>query len=78
MRRTPPSLPITLALTILATMHSAPALAARRCGGHWPGHCRTAADNAVAVRSPVGAIAVRAAIEMIGVPYSWGGGGVRG
>ncbi|NBE94021.1 NlpC/P60 family protein [Nonomuraea sp. KC401] len=77
MKRTPPPLPITLALTILGTMHSAPALAARRCGGHSQGHCRTAADI-VAARSPAGAIAVRAAIEMIGVPYSWGGGGVRG
>ncbi|SDM41452.1 C40 family peptidase [Nonomuraea jiangxiensis] len=29
-------------------------------------------------RSAGGAIAVRAAIEMIGVPYSWGGGGRKG
>ncbi|WP_433435698.1 C40 family peptidase [Nonomuraea sp. CA-141351] len=33
---------------------------------------------AMAVRSAGGAVAARAAIEMIGVPYSWGGGGVQG
>lgn len=31
-----------------------------------------------ALRSGAGAIAARAAMEMIGIPYSWGGGGVRG
>ncbi|MGP3958274.1 C40 family peptidase [Nonomuraea sp. 3N208] len=29
-------------------------------------------------RSATGMIALRAALEMIGVPYSWGGGGVHG
>ncbi|WP_327587389.1 C40 family peptidase [Nonomuraea sp. NBC_00507] len=29
-------------------------------------------------RSETGLIALRAALEMIGVPYSWGGGGVQG
>ncbi|KAB8196651.1 hypothetical protein FH608_008040 [Nonomuraea phyllanthi] len=33
---------------------------------------------ALAARSAAGIIAVRAAIEMIGVPYTWGGGGVHG
>ncbi|MGW4791888.1 C40 family peptidase [Nonomuraea sp. NPDC004297] len=32
----------------------------------------------ILARSAAGAIAARAAVEMIGVPYSWGGGGVRG
>ncbi|MEO3874301.1 NlpC/P60 family protein [Nonomuraea sp. B12E4] len=32
----------------------------------------------VLARAAGGAIAVRTAIEMIGVPYSWGGGGVKG
>ncbi|MFB9202369.1 C40 family peptidase [Nonomuraea spiralis] len=32
----------------------------------------------MAVRSMAGSIALRAAIEMIGVPYSWGGGGPDG
>ncbi|NUP79191.1 MAG: C40 family peptidase [Nonomuraea sp.] len=29
-------------------------------------------------RSATGIIALRAALEMIGVPYSWGGGGIHG
>jgi cell wall-associated NlpC family hydrolase len=29
-------------------------------------------------RSAAGSIALRAALEMIGIPYSWGGGGVNG
>ncbi|TDD04556.1 NlpC/P60 family protein [Nonomuraea deserti] len=78
MKTTQPPLATALTLTILGAMHSTPALAAHRCGAHSPGHCRMAAETAAAARSPAGAIAVRAAIEMIGVPYSWGGGGVRG
>ncbi|MEO3795269.1 C40 family peptidase [Nonomuraea sp. B10E15] len=79
MKRTQPPLATALALTILGAMNSTPALAAQRCGAHSPGHCRMAAEKALdATRSPAGAIAVRAAIEMIGIPYSWGGGGVNG
>lgn len=40
--------------------------------------CAVPAIPAMARRSASGAIAMRAAIEMIGVPYSWGGGGVNG
>ncbi|MER7364177.1 C40 family peptidase [Nonomuraea wenchangensis] len=40
------------------------------------------ADAALAARkarsAAAGSIALRAALEMIGVPYSWGGGGVHG
>ncbi|MEO3802402.1 C40 family peptidase [Nonomuraea sp. B1E8] len=79
MKRTQPPLATALALTILGVTNHPPALAAHRCGAHSPGHCGMAAETAgAAARSPAGAIAVRAAIEMIGVPYSWGGGGVHG
>ncbi|MCK2213900.1 C40 family peptidase [Actinomadura sp. ATCC 31491] len=37
-----------------------------------------AAQAAHRARSAAGGIALRAALEMVGVPYSWGGGGVRG
>ncbi|MEV4469932.1 C40 family peptidase [Nonomuraea sp. NPDC049504] len=36
------------------------------------------ATSSVSARSVAGSIALRAALEMIGVPYSWGGGGVHG
>ncbi|MFC5822917.1 C40 family peptidase [Nonomuraea insulae] len=50
--------------------HSAAAAAVNGCP---TGICRPGL-----VRSGSGIIAARAAMEMIGLPYSWGGGGVRG
>ncbi|WP_171074242.1 C40 family peptidase [Nonomuraea basaltis] len=41
-------------------------------------HSVPALAGAAGIRSATGSIALRAALEMIGVPYSWGGGGVHG
>ncbi|AQZ68085.1 Hypothetical secreted protein [[Actinomadura] parvosata subsp. kistnae] len=38
----------------------------------------TVASATPATGSATGGIALRAALEMIGVPYSWGGGGIHG
>lgn len=44
-----------------------------------PGAGTAAAPRGVAgARSAAGIIALRAALEMVGLPYSWGGGGVDG
>ncbi|MEU1390229.1 MULTISPECIES: C40 family peptidase [unclassified Nonomuraea] len=56
----------------MCVSHSIPAQGAVGCHPHG---CRA---QAPAVRSAAGSIALRAAIEMIGVPYSWGGGGPGG
>ncbi|MFG1704919.1 C40 family peptidase [Nonomuraea sp. M3C6] len=74
-----PLLLIALTNAILHAPHSTPAAAANGCaaGGICAQAVSPAAHPAWAT-SAGGAIAVRAAIEMIGVPYSWGGGGIRG
>ncbi|TDD49161.1 NlpC/P60 family protein [Nonomuraea terrae] len=68
-----PLLPIALAQAMLFTSQSTAAAGAHDCATTI---CRP--SEALAARSPAGAIVARAAIEMIGIPYSWGGGGVRG
>ncbi|WP_181448605.1 C40 family peptidase [Nonomuraea aridisoli] len=68
-----PLLPIALAQTMLFTSPSVVAAGAHDCA---TATCR--ASEALAAQWPAGVVAARAAIEMIGVPYSWGGGGVRG
>ncbi|MGW0483276.1 C40 family peptidase [Nonomuraea sp. NPDC003214] len=65
---------MALACVFTGTLDCAPAVA-RDCGPECgPRYSETFHVD----RAAAGAIAVRAAIEMIGVPYSWGGGGVDG
>ncbi|WP_052422386.1 C40 family peptidase [Nonomuraea candida] len=61
--------------TIGCLAQASPAVA----GGVLPGAAGARGSHvATAARSATGMIALRAALEMIGVPYSWGGGGVSG
>jgi cell wall-associated NlpC family hydrolase len=69
---------IALAPAIVYVPHSAPALAVNGCHTPLEGDCAQEGYAPKSARSAGGAMAVRAAIEMIGVPYSWGGGGIRG
>ncbi len=66
-----PVLLTVLASTLVSAFPGAAVAAAGACPAQI---CRPVA----AIRSGAGAIAARAAMEMIGIPYSWGGGGVRG
>ncbi|MEU8247692.1 C40 family peptidase [Nonomuraea sp. NPDC048916] len=63
---------------ILLALNSAPARADDRSHGSCAPGSAQCAGGAGEWRSAAGAIALRAALGMLGVPYSWGGGGPAG
>ncbi|NRQ37432.1 C40 family peptidase [Nonomuraea sp. NN258] len=76
-----PLLLIAATSVIWGAPDTGPAHALNGCAGPAAMNCAAATiptGPAGVIRSAAGAIALRAAIEMIGVPYSWGGGGPGG
>jgi cell wall-associated NlpC family hydrolase len=68
-----------LACGSLATPDSSTATAGvRQACEKGTGRCTQAAGSAAAGGAAAGGVAVRAALGMLGVPYSWGGGGPQG